>query len=276
MNRLAPWPSGVELGDSEFRVIRDLLHAQTGILLEDAKRHLVRARLSRRLVALGLDGFPDYVNRLQEDTGEETRVLVSALTTHRTSFFRERVHFDYLSQEMRRRRSPPARLRIWSAGCSTGEEPYSIAATAASGGGPDLKVLGTDISSVVLEVARRGRYPQEAARDVPPSLFRRFFHRVVVPDGAAALVVGDRLREVVRFARLNLMGTWPMHGPFDAVFCRNVMIYFGDETRSRLVSRFRELLTEDGLLFTGLAESLGCTPSGFRYVQPGVYRRAAP
>jgi chemotaxis protein methyltransferase CheR len=260
------------LTGGQFALIGDLLHRQCGIALAPGKEALVTARLYKRLRALGLQAFDEYLDHVDRDPAE-LRAMVDALTTNKTDFFREPEHFVYLRQVVLPALSPiDEPIKIWSAGCSSGEEPYSIAITLREGLPlPDLRearILATDISDRVLACARAGVYDEETVRDVPPAYLGRYFHRV-----QGRFTVNDALRRHVAFARLNLLGEWPMRGPFDAIFCRNVMIYFDNPTRQRLVQRFWELLKPGGHLFVGGSESLTSIDHRFRYVQPAVFGR---
>jgi chemotaxis protein methyltransferase CheR len=273
--------SSAELTEGQFQAISHLVKDLCGINLHDGKRELVKARLNKRLRQLGMDDFSQYLDYIATDNGQaELLAMLDALSTNLTSFFREGAHFDLLREtivpEMVRRADKGRRMRIWSAGCSTGEEPYSIAIVLkevlSDLAGWDVRVLATDLSSRVLEIARRGIYGQDRLRQVPGGVIATHF-RCVGPREPRAYQVCDQLRRIVTFARLNLMESWPMRGPFDAIFCRNVMIYFDKPTQNRLVERFWELLAPSGVLFIGHSESLAGVRHQFKYVQPTVYRR---
>jgi chemotaxis protein methyltransferase CheR len=262
-----------ELSEAQFGEISRTVYDVAGIRLRPGKEGLVRSRLARRLRALGAGSYGEYLARVRADaTGRELAEMVDALTTNKTSFFREPAHFDYLRERVLP--ALPARepLRMWSAGCSTGEEPYSLAMVLRESlpdlARRDVRLLATDISSRVLAPARAGRYADAAVADVPPELLRRHFLRA-----GGAWEVAPAVRSLVTFARLNLMAVWPMRGPFEAIFCRNVMIYFDKPTQQELVARFHALLAPGGHLFVGHAESLSGIAHGFSYVQPAVYRR---
>jgi chemotaxis protein methyltransferase CheR len=178
--------------------------------------------------------------------------------------------------ETARRNQGTRRMRVWSAGCSSGEEPYTLGMVlleAAELRGWDVRILGTDLSTKVLGVAAEGVYDQTRFRDTPRHLISRYFTCVRQTGGLKKYKVGDALRKTVKFARLNLMESWPMRGPFDAIFCRNVMIYFDKPTQGRLVNRFWDILAPGGTLFIGHSESLTGIQHRFRYVQPTVYQR---
>jgi chemotaxis protein methyltransferase CheR len=260
--------------EGQFESIKSLLYDVAGIKLNESKRDLVRSRLARRLRATGGGSLRDYVAFVQTPEGREELVeMIDALTTNKTSFFREDRHFDFL-QELLGARDPSVGMTVWSAGCSTGEEPYTLAMLLAENrrerGGPPSRILATDISGQALAKAQRGVYTAAIVQPVPPALRQKYLKRA---DVAGSYEVGDDLRRLVRFSRLNLMGDWPMRGPFDAIFCRNVMIYFDAPTKERLVERFAGLLAPGGHLFVGHAESLSSLQHGLRYVLPAVYQK---
>jgi chemotaxis protein methyltransferase CheR len=259
----------------DFAAISRTVAEVAGIQLRAGKEGLVRARLARRLRQVGAASYRDYLERVRADaTGRELAQMVDLLTTNKTNFFREPAHFDLL----RDRVAPefggaPGGLRVWSAGCSTGEEPYTVAMVLRDALGDAewraARVLATDISERVLAHARAGAYADEAVAEVDPALRRRHFARGA--DGRWA--VAPAVRAPVRFAPLNLMAPWPMRGPFHAIFCRNVMIYFDKPTQAALVARYHELLAPGGYLFVGHSESLSAVAHAFAYVQPAVYRK---
>lgn len=260
----------LDLNDRQFDRISTITYRVSGLVLQAGKQGLVQSRLARRVRELGLPGFDAYLDQVEGDRdGRELMQMVDLLTTNKTAFFRELPHFDYL-----RDRVLPnllgARLRIWSAACSSGEEPYTIAMvlreTLPGLERMDARILATDISARVLAKARQGVYVKDVVDDVPPALVRRYF--TASPPGYR---VADSLRSLVTFGRLNLMGDWPMRGPFDVIFCRNVMIYFDKPTQERLVDRFWELLPAGGQLLVGHSESLSPLSHRFTYVQPAVY-----
>jgi len=267
MTRTAATPA---LTGPEFARVCALLYRIAGIKLVPGKEGLVQARLARRLHALDLDHFGAYFDLVERDGSQaELTQMVDLLTTNKTSFFREAYHFDFLRDRvLPGLAGRPA--RIWSAGCSTGEEPYSLGMLCRDtlGARADVRILATDISTRVLATAKAATYPAESLGDVPDDVRRRHF--APAADGRGVRVA-DAVREMVSFARLNLMGDWPMRGPFDAILCRNVMIYFDKPTQERLVNRFYELLPPGGHLFVGHSESLTSLDHGFAYVQPAVY-----
>ncbi len=241
----------------DFRDIAAMLYADARIHLTDSKASLVYSRLIKRLRALNLESFADYCALLREEEAERSEML-SALTTNVTRFFRERHHFEHFSSSVlpgllaRARRG--ARVRLWSAGCSSGEEPYSIALTVLEqdprAADLDIKVLATDIDPRMIARGRDGVYPEAAlAEDVSTGALQRFFFK----EGSARRAAGE-LRKMVAFRRLNLNGDWPMRGPFDIIFCRNVAIYFDDATQEALWAKFAAMLAPGGWLYIGHSE----------------------
>jgi chemotaxis protein methyltransferase CheR len=243
---------------SDFRHIADILYADSGIHLIDAKAPLVYSRLGKRLRQLGLSRFSDYCRLLEGPDGAGERAsLLSALTTNVTRFFREPHHFDALKKQVAESLGPIARsggrVRLWSAGCSNGHEPYSMAmvllAELPEAADLDVRILATDIDPLVVDRARAGLYSSEDVEPVPHGLASRF----VIPEGTGVRMA-DSLQRLVSFGVLNLHAKWPMKGRFDAIFCRNVAIYFDDETQRRLWTRFAGSLTPDGRLYIGHSE----------------------
>jgi chemotaxis protein methyltransferase CheR len=267
-----------ELTDRQFRRISHLVHEQCGINLLAGKEALVRSRLARRLQALGLGNFDSYVDIVEDQvSGAELRAMIDALTTNKTSFFREPEHFEYLRNRVLSHRSGEP-MRFWSAGCATGEEPYTLAIVLAdelpeSERGA-CRILATDLSDRALSQAREGVYEADRLEEVPEVSIKRYFTPVTERQ-RTVYAVSSVIRSMVRFARLNLMDDWPMNGPFDIIFCRNVMIYFDLPTRKNLVRRFWRLLRPGGRLFVGHSESLTQSSPEFSYVQPAVYVRRA-
>lgn len=265
-----------DLSPAQFHKIRQMLYDLCGINLGDGREELVKSRLTKRLRALNLNDFDRYLEYIEKDSsGRELTTMVDSLTTNKTSFFREAQHFEYLRQQiLPKRRGAGKRIRLWSAGCSSGEEPFSLAIllreAIADTAGWDIRILATDISDRVLAKAREAAYDEDALQDVPPPLLQKYFTalRTAPPR---TYRVQDSVRSLVRLAKLNLMGPWPMKGPFDVIFCRNVMIYFDKATQQRLVHRYWEMLAPGGHLFVGHSESLTTSSHEFRYVQPAVY-----
>ncbi len=270
------------LTEADFTRLADVVYRHCGINLHEGKKDLVRARLAKLMRAGGYESPGQYLDDvLANPGGEEFTKLIDGLSTNLTSFFRERNHFDYLEQKLlpplmaAKRQAGQRRLRGWSAGCSTGEEPYSLAMVllqAVSGGDWDVKLLATDISTRVLAQAQRGVYDQKRTEGLPPALRSKYLSASRV-QGRTSYEVSPALRDVICFRHLNLMQAWPFTGPFDFIFCRNVMIYFDKPTQQKLVGRYFDLLSPGGLLFTGHSESLTGITHGFRYEQPTIYAK---
>lgn len=268
-----------DLTDRQFNAISTLVKELCGIDLHDGKKELVKARLAKRIHALRMEDFSQYIEFIGTEAGQaEILSMLDALSTNLTYFFRETPHFDLLRQqvvpEMMRRHARDHKLRIWSAGCSSGEEPYSIAIVMNEVVKDtriwDTQILATDLSRRMLDLARRGVYSRERFHETPPRAIVENF-TCLHGEEPKQYQINESVRRMVTFARLNLMASWPMRGPFDAIFCRNVMIYFDKPTQNRLVGRFWDLLTPGGLLFIGHSESLSGVPNQFKYIQPTVY-----
>jgi chemotaxis protein methyltransferase CheR len=262
-------------------MIRGLVYDHCGINLHDGKKELVRARLAKRLRVGGFATFPEYMKHVFADkTGKEFSILIDALSTNLTSFFREMQHFEFLRQEFlpllleRKRSQRDFKLRCWSAGCSSGEEPYSIAITlletVAGQGSWDVKVLATDISTTILERAQKGVYGEDRIKPVSPALRHKYLQAQTF-KGEKVFTVGKALRNVVIFKYLNLMKEWPIRRKLDFMFCRNVMIYFDKPTQEALINRYWKVLDSGGILFTGHSESLAGIDHKFKYIQPTIY-----
>ncbi|MCD9006855.1 chemotaxis protein CheR [Luteimonas sp. XNQY3] len=246
--------------ERDFRRICQLIHDRAGIALVDSKRDMVYGRLSRRLRALGLDSFGDYLDRLErQPEGEEWQAFTNALTTNLTSFFREPHHFDTLRGQLQQiDRGARGTVLLWSCAASTGEEPYSIAITACEAFGtltPPVRILATDIDTQVLETARRGVYPVERVAALDADLRRRFFQRGTGPNDGRCRV-HPALQALVEFRPLNLLAPrYDVGGPFDAIFCRNVMIYFDKPTQRAILSRLVTHMDAGSQLYTGHSEN---------------------
>ncbi|RPH94859.1 chemotaxis protein CheR [candidate division KSB1 bacterium] len=276
--------ASIQLTEHDFKKIRDTVHELAGINLSDGKRELVIARLSKRIRQLNMKSVGEYLNYVREEhTQRELVTMLDALSTNLTSFWRESQHFDYLAKHTlpkiieRARQSGDTKIRVWSAGCSSGEEPYSLAMvtmfTLDKPDRYDFKVLATDLSTKVLSLAREGVYSAERVKPIPSEIRHKYILEEKTSFGKQYRVTSD-VRSRVTFGRLNLMESWPMRGPMDFIFCRNVMIYFDKPTQARLVRRYHDLLRPGGTLFIGHSESLTGIEHSFRYIRPTIYERA--
>jgi chemotaxis protein methyltransferase CheR len=268
-----------ELTDSEFKRLRELVHARTGIALSEAKRELVYGRLARRLRKLKLTSFAEYCRLVESAESEELQELTNAITTNLTAFFRENHHFEQLGVEtlpqIASRRSAMRRVRLWSAGCSTGEEPYSMAIVLREGLARlpnwDIKLLATDIDSKVVATAAEGVYAADRFKGVSAERVRNWFSQVTGRPGFCA--ASADLKALITFKQLNLLEPWPVKGPFDVIFCRNVVIYFDKATQRRLFDRMADLQEPGGWLFIGHSENLLHVTRRYKLVGRTVYRR---
>jgi chemotaxis protein methyltransferase CheR len=268
-------------GEEDFAALRELVKTHTGIHLTEQKRELVYGRLSRRLRALGLDSFRAYRQILERGDSDELVQFCNAITTNLTSFFREAHHFEYLREQVLRSRAAaalgPRRLRFWSAGCSSGEEPYSLAMTIYESLPEarrwDIKILATDLDTEVLARGERGVYDEERVRGLPAARLERFF-RDDRHGKSVRYAVTQELRDLITFRELNLMRALPMRGPFDAIFCRNVIIYFDKDTQRELFARIAQLQRPGDLMFLGHSESLYRVSDAYTLVGKTIYRRS--
>jgi chemotaxis protein methyltransferase CheR len=270
-----------EFGDEDFQALRRLVREVTGISLSEQKRELVYGRLARRLRALNLKSFREYRALLSQDDGRELVQFCNAITTNLTAFFREPHHFEHLKNEVLaplvRNPSAARRVRIWSAGCSTGEEPYSIAMSVLEAVPDierwDIRILATDLDSDVLEKARRGVYSADRLQNLSPERRERFF----VPFAGAkepAFQVRPELARLLTVKQLNLMHPFPMKGPLDVIFCRNVVIYFDKDTQRDLVARISRLQRLGHLLFLGHSETLFKVSTDYTLIGRTIHRRS--
>lgn len=271
--------SEFQLTDRDFNFIKQFIAGQAGIELSEAKRNLVYSRLVRRLRALGLPSFSAYCSHLESGDEEELEHCVNALTTNLTSFFREAHHFDFLQNELLPkliREKPEKELRVWSAGCSTGEEPYSLAMVLAECVPQDwsIRLLATDLDSSVVATGAAGQYTLDRITGISDERRRRWFLRGKgVHEGQVR--VRPELREMITFRRLNLLESWPLRNQFDFIFCRNVVIYFSKDTQRVLFERFAEQLKSDGHLFIGHSETLYRVSDRFKLLGSTVYQRVS-
>ncbi len=262
--------------DQDFERIRKLIHARAGISLSPVKRDMVYSRLARRLRVTGHATFAEYIGYLEQGHPEELEAFTNSLTTNLTSFFREEHHFPLL-QEFLRPRMGQRNLAIWCSASSTGEEPYSIAMSVAELFGripSNVKILASDVDTNVLDKARQGIYPAERIARLPEALTRKYFLRGQGSQEAQVRVKPE-LQAMITYRQINLLDpNWPMRGPFDAIFCRNVMIYFDKPTQHQILQKFVPLLLPDGLLFAGHSESFHHAADLFKLRGRTVYELA--
>jgi chemotaxis protein methyltransferase CheR len=262
------------LSPKEYAWIRDFLHERTGILLRDGKQAMVAGRLAKRLRHHGVTSYTEYFQRLQDPDAAETRTVVDLLTTNETYFFREQEHFTLLHELASGQRGRSGSFRVWSAACSSGEEAYSIAMTLDDAlGSGRWEVLGTDICAQALERAKEGLYPLSATDRIPEQYLRRYCLRGR-DEYQGYLAIRPSLASRVGFHELNLNEPFPDLGTFDIVFLRNVMIYFGDQTKQSLVNRVERLLRPGGHLLVSHSETLNRMRTELVMVRPSVYRVA--
>lgn len=260
--------------DSDFERIRKLIYKEAGISLNPSKKDMVYGRLVRRIRDLKLGGFSDYVDLLESSQGKrEFEQFVNALTTNLTFFFREEHHFPILAEHLKQKGSA-GELNLWCAASSTGEEPYSLAMTVLEtfrGAQPKVSILATDLDTSVLETGRKGIYPAEKVARLPAGHAQKYFDKL--PDGSYQAKA--QLRNMITFSRLNLIeSNWSVHKQFDAIFCRNVMIYFDRDTQFAVLKRFAPLLKADGLLFVGHSENFYFASDYFHLRGKTVYEHA--
>jgi chemotaxis protein methyltransferase CheR len=265
-----------ELSDADLSRIARLVYERSGITLHDGKRELIVARLQKRLRALGLDSYGEYLRRVETDaTGAELTALLDAIATNHTYFFREEEHFTFLTQrivpEWRAERRDP--LRMWCAACSTGQEPYTIASCLGSLDPPcDFEMLASDLSTKALATARAGVYKVSDLSAVPPDILRKSFEKGLgAQEGLAR--IHPALQRKIAFRQLNLLEVTQLGRQFDVIFCRNVMIYFDRAVQQRVVAMLERHLAPGGYLFISHSESLNAVTHQLRWIAPAVYRR---
>ena len=272
-----------DLSDQDFRRLSSLVYKKCGINLHEGKKALVRARLGKRLRETGFADFKAYYKFVtQDDDGRELVRMLDAISTNLTKFFREERHFDFLKQVVfptylnNKNRAGFQRLRFWSAGCSSGEEPYSLAIWLLECLGESMhwnvKILATDISTKVLAQANRGIYPGTRLEKMDRAVIRRYFQRGYNRQ-EGCFRVKPTLRKMIEFKRFNLMHSFPFKEAFDLILCRNVMIYFDKMTQQTLAGKFYDSLIDGGYLLIGHSETLTGITHRFGYVQPSVYQR---
>lgn len=256
-----------QLSDEDFKVLAAHLYRVSGIFMPIEKKPLMQSRLLKRLRSLKLSNFSDYCKIIHSnESAAETNEMVTALSTNVTRFFREASHFELLRDRVlatRKKGCPKNEIRLWSAGCATGEEPVSMAIISRErlhGSQPDILILATDISNGALEVARAGIYQEAKVAEVPVDLRQRYFKRMTQKNGH--YIISESISSLIRYRKLNLFDPWPMRKKFDAIFCRNVVIYFDSACQKELWSKFADALNPGGFLFIGHSEripkSLAC------------------
>lgn len=266
--------------NGDFEKIRSFVKSQTGINLSDAKKNLVYGRLARRLREINMSSFSEYLQYVTSDNEAELINFINAITTNLTSFFREKHHFDFLRKEaipkLMKDNQHTRRLRVWSAGCSTGEEPYSLAMTLKNTmqdiASWDARILATDLDTNVLAHGKAGVYDESRVEGLPDAIKRKWFRRGR-GDQSGSVLVAPELKELIAFRQLNLMKPWPMKGPFDFIFCRNVVIYFDKPTQKVLFDRYAEMLRPDGYIFLGHSESMFKVSDRFKLIGNTIYQR---
>ena len=254
----------------DLSLISEIMRNDTGIVLSESKASLVYSRLAKRIRKLGLSGFSDYCSLIKTPEGvEERKEMMAALTTNVTSFFREPHHFEHMRTkvlpDLIARAKAGERIRMWSAACSSGPEPYSMALTLLQlmpdANNYDIRILATDIDENILAIAKAGIYEEALLTPVSSELRRTWFKPQDSLEGR--FQVKDELRSLIAFKPLNLIGSWPMKGRFNVIFCRNVVIYFDNNTQEQLWSRFVPLLEEDGVLYVGHSERIAGSAAGY-------------
>lgn len=270
-----------EFSDQEFSKFREIINTHTGIHIGENKRNLVYGRLSRRLRDLGLSSFSAYRKELEKGCSVELEKFSNLITTNLTSFFREDHHFEYLRTtlfpELIKQHRQDRKIRIWSAGCSSGEEAYSIAMVAQEVipniQSWDFQILATDLDTTMVQHAQQGVYDLERLFGVSKIRLHRWFQK---GEGSnqGKVRVSSELRSLITFNSLNLMEVWPMQGVFDVIFCRNVVIYFDEPTQTKLFDRFSKQLSNDGRLFIGHSETLNKISDKFKLLNKTIYKKS--
>lgn len=280
---LAPQPvqSDTTLSRDDMALVAKLVYEHAGIVIREHKEAMARGRLARRVKVLGLGSIAEYCAYLRTPNAvDEIPELINAVTTNHTAFFRERHHFDHLRKDVlprliQERAGRRGRIRIWSAACSSGEEPYSAAAISRDVIGHrsdlDFKILATDIDTDILDRAAAGQYPAEQFERLPADL--RPLLKLEGQSARGEVRIAEDLRRLIAFKRLNLIERWPMKGPFDVIFCRNVFIYFDTPTKAAILDRYVALLQPGGFLYLGHSESLPQPHPQLRLIGRTIYER---
>ena len=267
--------------DKDFQRVKKLVLEHTGICLSDIKHDMMYSRLAKRLRRLELDNFSDYIDLIESGDESELGDFINSVTTNLTSFFREQHHFDYLKTtlipHLMKLNADTRKIRIWSAGCSTGEEPYSLAITLKEtipdNAGWDVKILATDLDTNVLETGSNGVYSMERVNGISSSVLKRWFNKGK-GEKEGLVRASNELRDMIIFKQLNLMGQWPVKTGVDVIFCRNVVIYFDKATQTVLFDRYAETLRSDGYLVIGHSENLHNVTDRFKLLGKTIYQRA--
>lgn len=267
-------PSGsIQLGNAEFQRVRKIIYEYCGIFINEGKEALVQSRLSKRMRILGIHSFDEYLNLIEaQKPNGEFLSFVDVLTTNKTSFYRENKHFEFIKEVIYPKMNGQ-NVKWWSAGCSSGEEPLTLAMNLLESqsqvGWRSAKILATDISRDVLQVAKSGVYAPNKISDIPPNYLDKYFSRL----GDGSYKVKGNVHNMITYGRLNLTDNWPLKGDFQLIMCRNVMIYFNRQTQEQIIRKFRELLEPGGYVFLGHSESMNAAALGFNNVAPAVYQK---
>ena len=268
-----------EFSAKDFKYISDVIADRTGIVLSEAKHDMVYSRLARRLRDLKLTEFSQYLSLIKSGHEEEILAFTNAITTNLTSFFREKHHFEYLREKILpelKKTKLDRRIRVWSAGCSSGEEPYSIAMTLRDVfpdlNGWDIKILATDLDTNIVQTASDGIYTEERVAGLDNKHLKKWVTQGS-GDNKGKIRMSKELRDMITFNQLNLMDEWPVRGPFDFMFCRNVVIYFNKETQKVLFDRYADLVSSNGYLFIGHSESLHKVSSRSELIGQTIYQK---
>ena len=269
-----------DFSDNDFQRVKKLVLEHTGICLSDIKHDMMYSRLAKRLRSLHLDSFSDYIDLIESGDDKELGNFTNSVTTNLTSFFREQHHFDYLKTTLiptlMKLNADTRKIRVWSAGCSTGEEPYSLAITLKESipdsAGWDVKILATDLDTNVLETGSSGVYSMERVNGISSSILKRWFNKGK-GEKEGLVRASNELRDMIIFKQLNLMGAWPVKVGVDVIFCRNVVIYFDKATQAVLFDRYAEILRRDGFLVIGHSESLHRVTDRFNPLGKTIYQR---
>ncbi len=262
----------------DFDFLRKISNEHSGILVPDDKFDMFYSRLSKRVRMYGLANFKEYCQFLKNNQEQEFTEFINAVTTNLTSFFREKHHFEYLKNEVLpgviKKNSNTKTIKVWSAGCSTGEEPYSLAMTLLENvpAGWDIKILATDLDTNVLDTAAKGIYTKDRVDGLPNDVLKRWFKRGAGKN-ENKVKISQECQSIIRFKQLNLMKEWPFKSYFDFIFCRNVLIYFDKETKEGLAQRYGDLLTSGSYLFIGHSEALHQLDTGFDLIGNTIYKK---